>query len=404
MSIRICRICEQFPPASGGLAPGMLHLSLAQHRQGHRVTVITKAADGDSAYDTDLPFPVVRIPCVKSPQFGWKAFDAYRRLPDRPDIVHTHGPAAFYYLLRRRSADAPLVHSMHAVRKYQYSQFSNLPAMVNEVVKRYGIKDFQKPSYFPFYSPNLMKELFLERQICRNADRLIVVAQYFVGQISDYYKVSSDKIDVSYNGSNFGCDPGPGISSNYPEDTGLKKEHKIILYVGRTDWVKRVHLLVEALPLVKKRVDNPKLVIAGTGDQFEVLAALAKKLKVEEDVKLLGWVPHDRLAALYHRASCFCLPSYWEGLSKSLLEAMSIDIPVIATSNMANREVLKDGKLGWLVDVPVPLYWSNAIVAACNNGHAVQRKTAESSSLLDKKYRWHHVAARVHETYKKVVK
>jgi glycosyltransferase involved in cell wall biosynthesis len=402
-SLSICRICEQFPPARGGLAPGMLQLSLAQHRQGHKVTVITRATNGDSAYDANLPFQVIRIRCSKTYQFGWKAFNAYRNLPFRHDVVHTHGPSAYYYLLRKKSADSPLVHTMHAVRKYQYSLFSNLHSMVTTVANYYGITNFDKPSSYRFYTPHLVRELFLERQICRKADRLIVVAKYFADQIKEYYKVPLEKIDVSYNGSNFNPNVNQGTDSHLLKKYGLEKKHAVILYVGRTDWVKRVHLLVEAMPLIREQIPDAKLVIAGTGDQFEVLKSIARKLKIENDVKLLGWLPHDHLAVLYHSARCFCLPSYWEGLSKSLIEAMSVQIPVIATDNLANREVLENGRFGCLVDEPTPGRWSKCILNVLNGRDSDKEKTKIKSGILEKYYRWDKVAERIDAAYSKAI-
>lgn len=376
---------------------------MAQHERGHKVIVITRSAENDTRVDSQFPFDVIRVPSKKSIPFGLKSYIVIRKLSFRPDIIHSHGPAGFYYLVQRNSDSPPLVHTMHAVRKYQFGLFRDLPVVVKKFEKVVGAPAVKKPKYYKTLSLGVRKEFFLEKYICQHADHIVVVAKYFADQINEYYSVPHDKITVAYNGSKFDSTEAKTADISVAHSFGLDLNSEIILYVGRTDWVKRVHLLVEAMPLLLKKFPHAFLVIAGTGDQSHDLLRLIEKLGLIKSVKLLGWIPHEDLPSLFKVTKCFCLPSYWEGLSKSLLEAMSARIPVIATDNPSNNEILQNGIYGLLVKEPTPEAWSKAIAKILFGGTKVEQTINRASLLLDKMYRWEHVAQRIDMAYQKVL-
>jgi len=67
------------------------------------------------------------------------------------------------------------------------------------------------------------------------------------------------------------------------------------------------------------------------------------------DVEFLGWVPHQDLPSIYQRATVFVLPSYSEALGMAIMEAMASGLPVVASDISGPRELVKDGKTGFLV-------------------------------------------------------
>ena len=80
--------------------------------------------------------------------------------------------------------------------------------------------------------------------------------------------------------------------------------------------------------------------IAGTGSQASKLKSLAEKLKIGDRVKMLGYRQdvHDLLTA----ADIFCFPSYREGLSVSLMEAMGHKLPCIVSRIRGNVDLIDD--------------------------------------------------------------
>ena len=386
--MHILRLAEQFPPVAGGLAPGMLALSQAQQARGHTVTLFTRAAPGSETFDSGLPFPVRRLPARSLLHLGWLAYDALADLPFQPDIVHGHGPAAAAFLLRRRRQGPPVVVTLHSLRRYQYQLYRHLDAVVEAYRRSTGLPVLQPPRPFRAWSPHVLRELWLEGLICRRADHLALVAAYFLPELAAY-GVSPQKCTVVYNGSDLGA----------AEATVGHQGGRRVIFIGRFDWHKRAHLLVQAWPLVQRHAPDAQLWLVGDGEQRADLQNLVAALGLENSVSLPGWLPHSQLAQVYAQAACLCLPSVAEGLSKVVLEAMSLAVPVLASDIPANREVLADGALGRLVSQATPSAWAEAILDTLNQSALAQTRAQQAQSVVRARYRWAHVAERLDALY-----
>jgi glycosyltransferase involved in cell wall biosynthesis len=400
--IHIARVAGQFPPAPGGLAPGMLALSLEQHRRGSHITVITMDAEGADAVDSQLPFRVIRVPTKSLTCLGWRASALLRDLREQPDVVHCHEPAAVPLLLRKRTGDPPIVITLHTVRRYQYGLYRDLGSVTDSFARITGAPVRNPPrSYHPL-SSWVARTFLLERYMCRRAEHLALVAGYFAQQVEDYYGVQPERYTVTYNGSAF-----QESSSRDAERTkialGFDEGDRVILYVGRLDWVKRAHLLVQAMPAILEHEKRARLLLVGDGDQREDLQVLVDKMGLEDYVTKLGWIRHDRLREIYGFVECLCLPSIWEGLSKVLLEAMSVQVPVLASDIPANRELFQGGRYGYLVEEPSPACWASAVSHHLRVPGEGEARAHQAVKLVDERYRWGHVAERLDGVYETVV-
>ena len=122
-----------------------------------------------------------------------------------------------------------------------------------------------------------------------------------------------------------------------------------LLFAGRIERDKGVFDLLEAFFALRQCVPELALVCAGEGDR-EGLARRAAKLGVRDGLHMPGWLDADAIQYLLERAVAFVLPSHVEGLPMSLLEAMSMRTPVVATSVGAIPELVRDRVTGFLVD------------------------------------------------------
>lgn len=121
----------------------------------------------------------------------------------------------------------------------------------------------------------------------------------------------------------------------------------VLLAVGRLTAQKDFPTLIEAFALVRETYPA-RLMILGEGPDRADLEALVKRLQLEEDVSLPGFV--DNPYAFMARAALFVLSSRWEGLPTVLIEALSCGVPVIATDCPSGpREILADERYGALV-------------------------------------------------------
>jgi glycosyltransferase involved in cell wall biosynthesis len=122
-----------------------------------------------------------------------------------------------------------------------------------------------------------------------------------------------------------------------------------VLFLGVVCERKGVHDLLRAWPAVLRRVPDARLVLAGSGD-VDAARALAGKLGIEESVETPGWVLGDDKARLLNAATAFTLPSHFEALPMSVLEAMAAGLPVVATRVGGVPTAIDDRRTGILLE------------------------------------------------------
>lgn len=135
---------------------------------------------------------------------------------------------------------------------------------------------------------------------------------------------------------------------------GIKKEDKVVGFAGRIVREKGIEELVKAIGLVKERVSSVKLLIVGdtlqsdrdTGAKEDIRRVIAEN-SLEENVVFAGL--RDDMPQVYALMDVFVLPSYREGMPRSILEAMACGLPVVATDIRGSREEVVDGVTGKIV-------------------------------------------------------
>ena len=132
--------------------------------------------------------------------------------------------------------------------------------------------------------------------------------------------------------------------------------------------VKGHQYLFRAMALLKQRGVECQLDVAGEGHLEGQLHALARELSIDDRIRFLGQVPHERLLAVLRerQAALVVLPSVdlgeglHEGIPVALIEAMSLGVPVLSTSTGGIPELLCDGA-GIMVPPEDPLALADAI-------------------------------------------
>ncbi len=131
-------------------------------------------------------------------------------------------------------------------------------------------------------------------------------------------------------------------------ELGVPDETVLLLTVGRQEYQKGHVYLLEAFSSVVKNHPDTKLLVAGrTGNASAHLQRLTLDLGIASNVELMGHrtdVP-DLLVA----ADVFVFPSLWEGLGGALIEALALELPIVASDLPALREVVGGGEFGILV-------------------------------------------------------
>jgi colanic acid/amylovoran biosynthesis glycosyltransferase len=122
-----------------------------------------------------------------------------------------------------------------------------------------------------------------------------------------------------------------------------------ILNVGRLAPVKGQALLIEGIARLRGNGVDVHCRIVGDGPERPTLERRIAALGLQDSVELTGAVGQDRIRELYEQADVFCLPSFREGLPFVLIEALSMELALVATRIMGIPELVTDGESGLLV-------------------------------------------------------
>ena len=121
-----------------------------------------------------------------------------------------------------------------------------------------------------------------------------------------------------------------------------------LLCVGRLCPAKGQHILLEACSLLQQKDIPFQMTFVGTGPDREDLEALQIKLGLQNSVHFTGALGQDAVQEAYRKADIFVLPSFAEGVPVVLMEAMSMEIPVVSTRITGIPELIEHEKGGLL--------------------------------------------------------
>ncbi len=174
------------------------------------------------------------------------------------------------------------------------------------------------------------------------------------------------------------------------EKIGLPKNSFIIIGIGRLVKDKGFQDLIEAFERISKNEKNCYLLIIGgniSQDISKYERKIIKKinnLNINDQVILTGMI--DNVEDYLNCSDVYVLSSYREGISRSMLEAMSCKIPVISTNVRGSREVIKNNKNGLLYEKSNINQLYSAIIKLKNNKNLVSKLTTNAFNVLSSFY------------------
>ncbi len=173
-------------------------------------------------------------------------------------------------------------------------------------------------------------------------------------------------------------EPFAAATSLPVETLGVPDGARPVLFVGRLVRQKGLDVLLRAMTLPGTADATVHLLVAGEGAERASLELLAERLGVASRVHWLG--RRDDVAALMKTAAVVVLPSRWEGLSLTLLEAMAAGRPVVATRVQGQADVIEHEQTGLLVPPESPEALAAAlrrVLDAPEAAEAMGRKASE---------------------------
>jgi glycogen(starch) synthase len=350
--MKIGLVSAEYPPETdfGGLGSYIYKLAHALSALGHRVTVVSSTSkEGVTGPQADGPVAVYRVPrprrdlaglgrSINNVIYSLRLHRLLRRLIHEKAIEviqfpEYRGEGLAHCLL----GCAPYV-VRFSMPRWLVDELNQGPARrngprmrINRAIDRWVENTpVRRGRAFIFPSRDIMS--LMDRRIgFRGLCRVI-----YPGVDADRFKPGTD----------------PDLRGRYGVDGA-----PVVLYVGRLEFRKGVHVLAEAASQIAGRFPNARFVFAGAdsesapggGSMREYMECIASRNGIREAFRFIGGVKHHDVARIYGLGDLLVVPSLYENLANVLLEGMAAGLPIVTTSGGGSPEVVIHGTNGLVV-------------------------------------------------------
>lgn len=135
-----------------------------------------------------------------------------------------------------------------------------------------------------------------------------------------------------------------GVDRIYRDD-----DNKVFVTVGRLGWFKGWKLMIDALKLTHEKISDAHLYFIGDGEDHDKIKNYIHEQGLDGSVVLLGKMSPNEIAVWLNKADVFVMGSMAEGWSTTLVEACACGVPCVVTDFSSAREMVADGKNGFVV-------------------------------------------------------
>jgi sugar transferase (PEP-CTERM/EpsH1 system associated) len=313
-TIRILHVLHAF--SAGGLENGIVNIiNGSPEHLVHELCLLSRSGE----FIDRLKRPVVVHEMKKGSGNGFQIILQLRDLfrSRSVDVIHTRNWAAFDGVLAACLTPKPvLIHGEHG-------------------------RDISDP-HGQVYRRNLARRLLAFR------------ARKFVAVSKDLYRWLKQTVHIPSNKLTFipnGVDTdrfSPGRDVELRRELGIDENEFVVGTVGRLDPVKNHRGLIHAVQLLQGNGYPVRLVVVGDGPLRHQVEDFMQTGSLDPNALLLGYRPD--VERFYRTFDVFVLNSFAEGMSNTLLEAMSSGLPIISTAVGGNVELLTDQQTGVLVE------------------------------------------------------
>jgi glycosyltransferase involved in cell wall biosynthesis len=232
-----------------------------------------------------------------------------------------------------------------------------------------------------------MYSLF-ERIAAQFCNRIVTVSEYHRHWALNLGIGNPNKIVAIPNGISLANMTPSATRAEIRQAWNIGSNEFLIVSTGRLARQKGLEFLLLAAPYLEPYLGQPfRIFLAGSGELEAELKRLANSLGFRDRVEFLGF--RRDIGNIILAADLVVLPSLWEGLSISLLEAMAMKKPIVTTSIGSNLEVVKDGESALIVPPKNPGALADAIVRLARDSTLRSRLAEEALARYKQQYTVH---------------
>jgi glycosyltransferase involved in cell wall biosynthesis len=227
------------------------------------------------------------------------------------------------------------------------------------------------------------------------SQQLIVHAQLLKDALTKQFPVPDQRVNVLPHGE---------LGSFYQRKAGgnsLAREPYTLLFFGRIWQYKGLKYLLDAMPLIAKRIPEVKLILAGRGENLKQYFPNGYDEKHYEILN--DFIPIEAVAGLFQRSTVAVLPYIESSQSGVTAIAYGTGTPVIASNVGGLGEMVRHGKDGLLVPPRDVQALADAIIQLLSDRHLQHQMQAATLARCQEDLNWSNIAAKTVEIYRKVL-
>ena len=357
--MRICFISRRFFPTISGMSVYALNLVRQLADAGHDVVMVSQHYGGDAAtvYGDGPPMPVPGVEVIGMESVGEQTTGDFEA--DIEALVQT-------VVAKHQETPFDVIHA-------QYGYPTGLAAL--EASRRTGVPNVVSiqggDGHWVGECCGTHRDAMLA--VLGHAGAVLIGSASFARSVHRRLGTPLDRFTIvpgAVNVERFRPRAGRAL--------GGLGEPPTLLYHGRVDRRKGVLDLLDALVLLRDRGRGVRLAVSGIGPDVGAVNERVAALGLADRVDVLGLAGYADAPARYHRGDVFVSPTYAEGFSNTILEAMASGLPIVSCEVVGVVDCLGDGRDALLVPPQAPGPLADAVDRLLADG-ALRQRLAETA-------------------------
>lgn len=375
-------------PYFGGLKdgnPDVVDLALELGKRGHTVIVLTARYGNEALYEELNGVRIFRIrPVCYLSKIDYGVSFPFLKLHSlirkhRIDVVHgvmEFGTQTLSAMVISSVFEKPFVLTIQGgVTTFASARVDALFSLVD-----YGI--VRRLSFIP------KKVIILSKNLLERACKI---------------GIPRSKIQVIPSGIHYENDFNPKLfdRDKVREEFGFENK-TVVGFVGRLVRLKGLFFLLHAQKMLQQQIPNLHLLIIGEGPEKSLVESTAKRLNLS--ITMTGWVRRNDVPRLLSGIDIFVNPSLTEGLPISVMEAMAMQKPVVATDVGGTSDLINNGEDGFLIPPCDVKSLVKAIKTLTLNSDLRLNMGRAGRAIIEKNFRLSTVVSKVEKVYEEAIR
>ena len=388
--MNIALFSDSYLPTKSGIVTVVTQLRTVLEQMGHNVCIVTVGSRSDRCEELDSDPNLFRATSIPSPVGD----DQYIGLPlkrevtqfikeHNVEIIHSHTEFFMGHmaLVVGRELNIPVIASTHTMWEDYYKYYLFMGRLIPRKVIRKVVQRIYK-KFYAFINVSMKAHDYFNRS-------------YMLP------KIPSAVIPNAINSQKFiGSECSKKDIEALRKELGLSASDRVILYVGRIVKEKRLEELLNiVIRVVQKRADA-KVIFVGNGDAKEKLCETVIEKNLSDKIIFTGFVDWTKLSAYYALSDIFVTVSLSEMHSMTVLEALTLGLPVVCRKDTSFSDTVFHGQNGFFADSDLQV---DDYLIKLIDDKGLRQKMGEKAKKISSRFTLDYHGKRTLAFYKKVL-